>query len=73
LGEAASAAAALGMADSLPRPQESSNHFANATLAEVRQRNQRNWCTYLAVSSVFIFAATPAFRHDGILVGDRLL
>src|SRR4029453_11120350 len=32
LGEAASAAAALGMADSLPRPQESSNHFANATL-----------------------------------------
>jgi hypothetical protein len=33
LGEAARAAAALGMADSLPRPQESSNHFANATLA----------------------------------------
>jgi hypothetical protein len=45
LGEAASAAAALGMADSLPRPQESSNHFANATLDAAPHRyfvNDRN-------------------------------
>jgi hypothetical protein len=31
----------LGMADSLPRPQESSNHFANATLGMSARRRAR--------------------------------